>query len=349
MNTLHKIINQSSNNLNDLDDNSVHLVITSPPYPMIQMWDDQFGQMNKEITVALENNDGNKAFELMHQELDYVWKSISRVLVDGGIACINIGDATRKIDDTFQLFNSYSRVVKKFIDLGFVNLPNIIWRKTTNSPTKFMGSGMYPPSAYITLEHEHILVFRKGSNRKFSKDKTLIRRESAYFWEERNKWFSDCWMDIKGTRQTVKNEDIMRRSAAYDIELVHRLVNMYSIKYDTVLDPYLGTGTTTIGAILNERNSVGYEIEKDFFKHTLDRIDQIPVNFYNNEIHHRIKEHLKFIDDRKKAGKEIKYENKNHKFEIVTGQEKELKLNLIKSIKKQENQFIVEYEQDKNK
>ena len=159
MNSLHKLLVSNSKKMKGVQPESVHLVVTSPPYPMIAMWDEIFSLQNKIIKSFLDKNNGPKAFEWMHRELDKVWEEIDRVLVNDGIACINIGDATRTIDGNFQLFSSHSRIISKFIDLGFINLPNIIWRKPTNSPTKFMGSGMYPPGAYVTLEHEYILVF----------------------------------------------------------------------------------------------------------------------------------------------------------------------------------------------
>ena len=87
--------------------------------------------------------------------------------------------------------------------LGFINLPNILWHKTTNAPNKFMGSGMLPCGAYVTLEHEWILIFRKGGKRVYKKtEEKEIRRDSSFFWEERNIWFSDIW-EIKGVKQPL--------------------------------------------------------------------------------------------------------------------------------------------------
>jgi site-specific DNA-methyltransferase (cytosine-N4-specific) len=105
------------------------------------------------------------------------------------------------------------------IQLVVTSLPLILWRKQTNSPTKFMGSGMLPPCGYVTLEHEFILIFRKGNRRGFEKvsDKNT-RTQSALFWEERNRWFSDVW-DFKGTRQLLEHRTSRERSAAYPFEL----------------------------------------------------------------------------------------------------------------------------------
>ena len=104
MKTFHKIFFKNSTDMSEIDSETVDLIITSPPYPMIEMWDSLFSTLNEEIKKALDIGNGKKAFSLMHLELDKIWKECSRVLKAGGIACINVGDATRKINDNFQLF-----------------------------------------------------------------------------------------------------------------------------------------------------------------------------------------------------------------------------------------------------
>ena len=165
MKTNHKVYFGSSSNMNELSDSTIDLMVTSPPYPMIEMWDEIFSKQNPAIGEALQEENGNKAFELMNKELDKVWKEVYRVLIDGGFACINIGNATRKIGDEFKLYSNHSRILEYCISLGFSSLPEILWRKQTNAPNKFMGSGMLPAGAYVTLEHEHILILRKGNKR----------------------------------------------------------------------------------------------------------------------------------------------------------------------------------------
>ncbi|TFF88528.1 MAG: site-specific DNA-methyltransferase, partial [Promethearchaeota archaeon] len=201
METHHKVFFKSSFNMSEIPSSSIELIITSPPYPMIEMWDTLFSSLNGKIKSALEQNEGRKAFNLMHKELNKVWKECERVLEPGGIICINIGNATRKIENTFQLYPNHVKVTEFFHTNGLISLPNILWRKPTNSPTKFLGSGMLPPNAYVTLEHEYILIFRKGIKKRKFKPKSEDRYNSAFFWEERNKWFSDIWMDIKGVAQ----------------------------------------------------------------------------------------------------------------------------------------------------
>src|SRR5690554_4099186 len=190
----HKIIIGAAQKMKELEDNSIELVVTSPPYPMIQMWDEIMAKQNTKIQTALDKEDGANAFEYMHIELDKVWAEVERVLTPGGFACINIGDATRTIGGNFSLYSNHSRIITSFLKLGVDNLPNILWRKQTNAPNKFMGSGMLPAGAYVTLEHEWILIFRKGGKRQFNSEVDKIRRrESSFFWEERNVWFSDLW------------------------------------------------------------------------------------------------------------------------------------------------------------
>jgi modification methylase len=303
---------------------SVDLMVTSPPYPMIAMWDEMFSRQSTSVKKALQKGDGSKAFERMHQALDPVWKEVYRVLKSGGFACINIGDATRTINGNFVLYPNHMRILKSALDLGFSALPCILWRKQTNAPNKFMGSGMLPAGAYVTLEHEHILILRKGPKREFKKEENKkIRRESAIFWEERNTWFSDVWFDVKGTPQALKDKDSRRRSGAYPFEVVYRLINMYSAKGDIVLDPFLGTGTTTAAAIASGRNSMGYEIDPAM-KKSVDRIKDAIVDSSKQFIRKRLARHMEFVVDRLKAKGGFQYENKHYGFPVITAQEKEL-------------------------
>jgi modification methylase len=345
--TCHKIISGDSRQMNELKDNSVQLVVTSPPYPMIEMWDDIMSKQNPDIRKALNLNNGSLAFELMHLELDKIWKEVERVLIPGGFACINIGDATRTINEEFALYPNHSRIITTFQKLGLSNLPNIIWRKQTNAPNKFMGSGMLPSGAYVTLEHEWVLIFRKGGKRQFKNDNEKLRRkESSFFWEERNIWFSDLW-DLKGTKQKMDNAETRKRSGAYPFELPYRLINMYSLKGDTILDPFLGTGTTTIAAIATQRNSIGYEIDKMFSNIIYENIETTPIDFYNSCIYNRINNHKQFILDRNADPNkdDIKHYNTNLEMQVMTNQETDIKLSYINEVKREEDNIVVNYEE----
>jgi DNA modification methylase len=271
MHTEHKIILGNSQQMPELQDGSVQLTVTSPPYPMIKMWDILFAKADQKIAelwLKLEADGKEETvtqiYDAMHGYLGKVWQETYRVLCDGGIACINIGDATRSINGKFKLYPNHSRITELCEKIGFTTLPYILWKKPTTKPTykgkgAFLGSGFLPPNAYVTLDCEFILIFRKGSLRKFPPhDQT--RYDSAFTKPQRDEWFSQIWT-LKGTRQTASQ--LERRTAAYPDEIADRLIKMFSVKGDTVLDPFLGSGTTTKAAIQNERNSVGYETDQN--------------------------------------------------------------------------------------
>lgn len=344
MKTKHKLLFQDARNLSNIDSTSIDLIVTSPPYPMIQMWDGIFSKMNPAIKAAIDNENGNLAFELMHKELDDVWRESYRVLKFGGIACINIGDSTRTIGGKFQLFPNHSRIVKSFFDIGFHCLPEILWRKQTNAPNKFMGSGMLPVGAYVTLEHEYILIFRKDGKKNFNTPtEKSKRRESAFFWEERNKWFSDLWDGVKGINQKNHEAETDRRNAAYPLDIPYRLINMFSMKGDLVLDPYLGTGTTTVAAALSERNSIGVEIDKKF-KNIISLNINKSVAGSEKILLNRIENHLKFVKERmdKKGDNSFKYINQKYNFPVIAKQEQDIIFRTISNISRKEKDL--EYE-----
>ncbi|MEM2081087.1 MAG: site-specific DNA-methyltransferase [Candidatus Bathyarchaeia archaeon] len=329
----------------DIPSESVDLVVTSPPYPLIAMWDDIFSKQNPAINKLLQNGDGQGAFELMHKELDKVWSQVYRVLKNGGFACINIGDAARRVGGEFNLYPNHSRILNYCVNLGFNPLPEILWRKQTNAPNKFMGSGMLPAGAYVTLEHEFILILRKGKPRKFSApDERRRRRESAFFWEERNEWFSDVWADLKGVKQNNIDKAIRDRSGAFPFELPYRLINMYSIKGDTVLDPFLGTGTTMVAAMAAGRNSVGFEIDSNFKPHIFNRFRSV-VDFANQQIEERLRRHMAFVKQRTATHGNLCYKSKHYGFPVITKQETEIFFDKLRKIEIANNTVKVEYDE----
>lgn len=344
MKTIHQIFYRDARNLKEIPSESVDLVVTSPPYPMIGMWDDIFGSQNLEIQKALKAGEGKLAHELMHEILDSVWDEVFRVLKDGRFACINIGDATRKVGSDFCLYPNHARILNYLLNIGFSALPDILWRKQTNAPNKFMGSGMLPAGAYVTLEHEYILILRKGSKREFKTEcEKQNRRESALFWEERNIWYSDVWMDIKGTGQRLSDELSRLRSAAFPYELAYRLVNMYSVKGDEILDPFLGTGTTIAAAMTSGRNSVGVEIDKSFQQAIRPMARQI-VDFSNDYLRDRLRRHFEFVEDRIQTSGPLKYTNRYYECPVVTSQEQSILLNGLKEVQaSDDNIFEVRY------
>ncbi|MFB6307989.1 MAG: site-specific DNA-methyltransferase [Haloarculaceae archaeon] len=325
METRHRVFLEDARGLAELDDDSVDLVVTSPPYPMIEMWDDLFAELDPEIETLLADGDGRAAFEAMHDVLDAVWSELGRVLVDGGIACINVGDATRTLADSFRVYQNHARIVECFERLGFEPLPEILWRKPVNSAAKFMGSGMLPPNAYVTLEHEYILPFRNGTDRRSFEPGADRRYEAAYFWEERNRWFSDVWTDVTGELQALDHDELRDRSGAYPFEVPYRLINMYSAYGDTVLDPFWGTGTTTLAAMVAGRHSVGYEIESDFVGVFDDRVDEVPA-ISRRVGGQRLEDHRAFVDERRADGDELDYDAVHYDFPVMTRQERQIRL-----------------------
>lgn len=315
--------------MKELDDKSVELVVTSPPYPMVAMWDQVFGEMSSESSAELGRDEGAKAFEAMHSVLDKVWNECFRVLINGGFACINIGDATRKLGDRFKLYPNHSRITAAMTKTGFDCLPIIHWFKPTNSPTKFMGSGMLPSGAYVTLEHEYILVFRKGGKRVFNSEQAERRRRSAFFWEERNSWFSDRW-SFKGASQPMGSTDVdgRERTAAYPFELPHRLINMYSMQGDTVLDPFMGTGTTLAAALVNGRGCQGYEtgqMLQPIISEKAVAAAEGAAEFHEQ----RLGRHREYIKEYTSGRKQPAYTNDHYGFRVVTRQERHIRLPVL--------------------
>lgn len=344
MTTNHRVLFQDARDLKDLPSDSVDLVVTSPPYPMIEMWDEMFDRQNPAISKALKVSNGNQAFEMMHGILDSVWDEVFRVLKNGRFACINVGDATRKLNGDFCLYPNHARILGYLLSLGFSVLPDLLWRKQTNAPNKFMGSGMLPAGAYVTLEHEYILIVRKGSKREFkTEQEKQNRRESAIFWEERNTWYSDIWFDVKGTGQNLSDDLSRLRSAAFPFELAYRLINMYSVKNDVVLDPFLGTGTTIAAAMTSRRNSIGVEIDKSFTQTIYSIANQI-LDYSNEYLFERLIRHFNFVENRLKTSGSLKYNNGPHGCPVVTSQEQFTSLNSLDELRNLgENTFEVGY------
>ncbi|HEV2166596.1 MAG TPA: site-specific DNA-methyltransferase [Thermoplasmata archaeon] len=238
---------------------SVALVVTSPPYPMIPQWD------------ALFRRWGAEGFDAMHARLAEVWAACRTALVPGGILAINIGDALRTVDGEFRLWANHVRVALECEALGLRPLPYLLWKKPTNRPNAFLGSGFDPPNAYVTLDCEFILLFRNGPLRRFpSKDPRRAR--SRYTKAERDSWFSQVWTGIRGIRQGPAGD----RTGAFPPEVPRRLVRMFSVVGDTVLDPFAGTGTTLWEAARLGRDAIGVEIDPALCERLRTRAGRFP-------------------------------------------------------------------------
>jgi modification methylase len=244
-----RLIHGDARELRRVATGSVHLVVTSPPYPMIPQWDGLFQAL------------GATDYAGMLRVLSEAWAECYRVLVPGGILAINIGDALRTDHGEFRLWSNPAETLVAASRLGFVPLPYILWKKPTNRPNAFLGSGFLPPNAYVTLDCEYVLLFRKGPLRRFPPHDTN-RRASRFSRSERDRWFSQVWNDIRGVRQ----ETPRGRSAAFPLELAERLVRMFSVVGDTVLDPFAGTGTTLWAAARWGRDAIGVEWDRSTFR-----------------------------------------------------------------------------------
>ena len=340
--TKHQVVIGNSREMSSIKNKSVQLIVTSPPYPMIEMWDEQFGRQDPTIIDYLNSGEGINAFYAMHKLLNNVWDECDRVLQDNGFVCINIGDATRTINGEFQLFSNHTQIINYFLGKGYSVLPDIHWRKQSNAPNKFMGSGMYPAGAYVTYEHEYILVFRKGGKRIFDGNSRKLRQKSAYFWEERNVWFSDLW-DIKGANQAIATAKTTReRNASFPFEIPFRLVNMYSAEGDTILDPFTGLGTTNLACVVAQRNSIGYEIDPGIAMLAIENINCSPDQL-NSIIDERLLKHRLFIDALPPEKQAKCYDNLHHSFKVKTKQEIEIQIDHIDSVFVADNTVMCNY------
>jgi len=237
-----RLLHGDARRLEAIADASVHLVVTSPPYPMIPQWDALFARL------------GAHDYPAMLDVLRDAWAECHRVLVPGGILAVNIGDALRSVDGEFRLWPNHAHTLAAAEEVGFRSLPYILWKKPTNKPNAFLGSGFLPPNAYVTLDCEYILLFRKGRLRRLPAHDPG-RSASRFSRAERDRWFSQIWDDVRGAPQ----RDGARRTAAFPLEIPERLVRMFSVIGETVLDPFAGTGTTLEAARRTGRNAVGVE------------------------------------------------------------------------------------------
>ena len=255
--TNHRFVNADSRDLAFLPDESVHLVVTSPPYWTLKKYpekEEQLGQIED--------------YEIFLEELDRVWRHIYRVLVPGGRLVIVVGDVClpRREAGRHVVMPLHASIQEHCRKIGVDNLAPVIWYKIANacfeadSPGSFLGKP-YEPNGIVKNDIEYILFQRKpGGYRR----PTLEARLLSVISEENQKaWFRQIW-DLKGA--STKDHP-----APYPLELAERLVRMFSFVGDTVLDPFGGTGTTALAAARWGRNSISVEIEEKYFVMEVER------------------------------------------------------------------------------
>ncbi|MEW6675546.1 MAG: DNA methyltransferase [Nitrospirota bacterium] len=242
------IIIGDSRRMKEIKDESIHLIITSPPY-----W--QLKDYGNGSQIGF-----NDSYEDYINNLNLVWKECYRVLHKGCRLCVNIGDqfARSVYYGRYKVIPIREEIIKFCETIGFDYMGAIIWQKVTTCNTTggatVMGSFPYPRNGIIKLDYEFILIFKKlGEPPKVSRD---VKEKSKLTIEEWNEYFSGHW-NFPGERQD-------KHLAMFPEELPKRLIKMFSFVGDTVLDPFLGSGTTYLAARNLGRNSVGYEINKDF-------------------------------------------------------------------------------------
>ena len=248
--TIHRLINGDARDLSFLNDESVHLAVTSPPYWNLKRYNenpDQLGHIQD--------------YETFLTELEKVWRHVYRVLVPGGRLVCVVGDVcvARRNFGRHLVFPLHADVCVICRHIGFDNLNPIIWHKIANASyevangSKFLGKP-YEPNAIIKNDMEFILMQRKpGGYRKPSESQ---RKSSIISKEEFARWFQQIW--------NIPGASTKQHPAPFPLELAIRLVRMFSFTGDTVLDPFCGTGTTMIAALRTGRNSIGVEIEPEY-------------------------------------------------------------------------------------
>ncbi len=273
--TRHDLWQHDARAMDFLPANSVHLVVTSPPYWTLKEYNRSEGQMG-----YIED------YEAFLTELDRVWAHSLRALVPGGRLVCVVGDvclSRRKNAGEHTVVPLHASIQEHCRKLGYSNLAPIIWYKIANAVYEASGNGggflgkPYEPNGVVKNDIEFILMERKpGGYRKPSHEARLLSVISA---ENHREWFQQIWTGVTGasTRQ---------HPAPYPLDLAERLVRMFSFVGDTVLDPFMGTGTTSLAAAKWGRNSVGVEIDPKYFQMAVNRLEQDSARLFSNRFIH---------------------------------------------------------------
>ncbi len=253
--TSHDLFLGDARRMPTLKPNSVHLVVTSPPYWTLKKYHDTAGQLGHV-----------SEYEQFLGELDRVWKLCYHALVPGGRLVCVVGDvclSRRKNDGRHTVVPLHASIQERCRAIGYDNLAPIIWHKIANAVyevsngSSFLGKP-YEPNSVIKNDIEFILMERKPGG--YRKPDMAARVLSVISFDNHKQWFQQIWTGLTGASTRT-------HPAPFPLELAERLVRMFSFVGDTVLDPFMGTGTTSVAAVRNGRNSIGYEIDEKYFEH----------------------------------------------------------------------------------
>jgi DNA modification methylase len=243
---LDKIFCKSSEKMEEIPDNSIHLMVTSPPYNVGKEYD--------------ENLTLNEYREFLRK----VWSEVKRVLVPGGRDCINIANLGRKPYIPLHVF-----IIEDMLDLGFLMRGEIIWNKgSSGSPSTAWGSWLSAKNPVLRDVHEYILVFSKGM---FSRGN--LRRKSTISKEEFLEFTKSVWTFAAEPATKVGHP------APFPVELPYRLIQLYTFEGEIVLDPFMGSGQTAIASVKTHRHYVGYDINEEYTRLAEKRIKESYLSF----------------------------------------------------------------------
>lgn len=261
--TEHQIRQGDARDLSYLPNESVHLVVTSPPYWTLKEYPTSAGQLG-----AVED------YELFLNELDKVWRECARVLVPGGRICCVVGDVCipRRRAGRHFIMPLHADIQVRARHLGLDVLTPILWHKIANGVTEALGNGAgfygkpYQPGAVVKNDIEYILFLRKGGE--YRKVTPLQKALSILTKEEMQSWWRSIWTDLRGA--STRNG----HPAPYPQALAERLIRMFSFAGDTVLDPFAGTGSTAVAALAAGRHSIGIEIDSGYIRIARNNINK---------------------------------------------------------------------------
>ena len=266
--TTHHLIRGDARQMSYIEDGSVHLVVTSPPYWTLKRYNDNEAQLGH-VTD----------YEVFLKELTKVWKEAYRVLTPGGRLVCVVGDVclSRRQHGRHVVVPLHADICVICRKIGFDNLNPIIWHKIANATyevnngTKFLGKP-YEPNAIIKNDIEFILMQRKPGGYRQPTDKQ--RRLSMISKDDYDKWFRQFW--------NISGASTKQHPAPFPLELAYRLIRMFSFWGDTVLDPFCGSGTTMIAAMKCNRNSIGIEVDEEYCSIAANRLRDENQNLFSS-------------------------------------------------------------------